>query len=74
MTAGLHDRSKAPAVVRLDSISRDYRMGAAQVHALRDITLELAAGEFVVVLGPSGSGKTTLLNLIGALDTQPRPC
>ncbi len=44
-------------------------MGRSEVPALRDVCLEIPAGEFVVFLGPSGSGKTTLLNLIGGLDT-----
>jgi putative ABC transport system ATP-binding protein len=52
----------------LEGVSRSYEVGAGTVHALRDIDLEVDAGEFVVVLGPSGSGKSTLLNVMGALD------
>jgi putative ABC transport system ATP-binding protein len=49
-------------------ISKVYTMGDVQVHALRELDLELYAGEFVVLLGPSGSGKSTLLNILGGLD------
>ena len=56
-------------MIRLENVSKRYKMGDVQVTALDHVTLEVGQGEFVVVLGPSGSGKTTLLNLIGALDT-----
>ncbi|MBF5008685.1 ABC transporter ATP-binding protein [Burkholderia pseudomultivorans] len=56
-------------VVRLAGVSRLYRQGAAEVHALQQIDLEIRRGEFVVLVGPSGSGKTTLLNMIGGLDS-----
>ncbi len=59
----------APPLIRLRDVARRYLLGPITVTALEDVSLDVDAGEFVVVLGPSGNGKTTLLNLIGALDT-----
>jgi len=50
-------------------LTKVYRMGEAEVHALRGVDLEIGVGEFIVLLGPSGSGKSTLLNILGGLDT-----
>lgn len=49
-------------------LAKTYSMGEVQVHALRQVDLDLYPGEFVVILGPSGSGKSTLLNILGGLD------
>jgi putative ABC transport system ATP-binding protein len=55
--------------VRLGGVSKTYGQHAAAVHALRDVDLDIPAGELVAILGPSGSGKTTLLNVIGGIES-----
>lgn len=60
--------TEARTVLRAQDLTRVFGTGAGEVHALTSASLEVAAGELLVVRGPSGSGKTTLLNLLGGLD------
>ena len=55
-------------IVSISKLSKSYVRGKQEVVVLRDLDLEIEAGDFVALMGPSGSGKTTLLNLIGGLD------
>lgn len=55
-------------MIELENITKVYRMGKVEVHALRGITLSITDGEMVAIIGASGSGKSTLLNIIGCLD------
>ncbi len=55
-------------VFRIAGLTKVYRMGEVEVHALRGVDLEIAEGELLVLLGHSGSGKSTLLNIVGGLD------
>jgi putative ABC transport system ATP-binding protein len=55
-------------IIQLASLSRVYRMGQVDVHALREVSFELYQGEMVAIMGASGSGKSTTLNILGTLD------
>ena len=57
------------AYVKLENVTKIYRMGEVEIHAAAGINFEIQKGEFVVIVGPSGAGKTTVLNVLGGMDT-----
>lgn len=56
-------------IIQIKNISKVYKVGTEEVHALRDISLSIDKNEYVAIMGPSGSGKSTLMNMLGCLDT-----
>jgi len=56
------------ALVELRNVSKIYRMGDEEIRALDNLTIDIAAGEFMSIIGPSGSGKSTLMHILGCLD------
>jgi len=56
-------------MIRLENVTKTYKMGEVLIHALNSVSLKVDKGEFISIMGPSGSGKTTFLNMIGCIDT-----
>jgi len=62
-------RAPGDLVIRIEGVTKLYRMGAETIHALRGVNLKIRRNEYLAVMGPSGSGKSTLMNMLGCLDT-----
>ena len=57
------------SLIRVKNLKKQFQIGSETVNAIKDISFDVNAGEFISIMGPSGSGKTTLMNIIGCLDT-----
>jgi putative ABC transport system ATP-binding protein len=68
-TAARSVRPPGQLVIRINGVTKLYRMGEEIIHALRGVALEIRRNEYLAIMGPSGSGKSTLMNMLGCLDT-----
>ncbi|MBD3344480.1 MAG: ATP-binding cassette domain-containing protein [Chitinivibrionales bacterium] len=72
MSDDRHIYSRGEKLIGVEDVSKLFRLRGEEVHALRDISVDICSGEYLSIMGPSGSGKTTLFNMIGALDKPSR--
>jgi len=63
---------QADGFVRMSDVTKVYKMGEVEIHAVDGVNFSIKKGEFVIVVGPSGAGKTTVLNILGGMDTVTR--
>src|ERR1035441_10442614 len=66
--AGVENERMSTALIRLENVSKIYRLGQQEIPALQGVSLQINRGELVALMGVSGSGKSTLMNILGCLD------
>jgi len=65
---GVSSTAAGQPVIRVDDVHKYYELGETRVHALRGVSVDVLAGEFLAIMGASGSGKSTFMNILGCLD------